>query len=104
MDNTSPTPWAVATNGATPKVVDANGKAVCMVTPRKGQWNATLLAAAPDLLDTLRYVLLADRYDGAMTMGAARLSPAIKDRIGRAIDAATGEETTFLQPAEEIIG
>lgn len=63
--------------------------------------NARLFAAAPDLLETLRYVLLADRYDGAMTMGTARLSPAIRGRIERAIASAT--ETTFLQPAEEII-
>lgn len=50
----STTPWCVTFNGASLKVVDADGKAVCMVTPRKGQWNAPLLAAAPDLLKTLR--------------------------------------------------
>lgn len=54
---------------------------------------AALVAAAPDLLETLRYVLLADAYDGALTMGTAALSTAIRDRIKRTIAKATGEET-----------
>ena len=53
-----------------------------------------LADAAPDLLETLRYVLLAADYDGALTMGTAALSPAIRDRIKRAVAKATGEETT----------
>lgn len=67
--------------------------------------NARLFAAAPALLDTLRYVLLADRFDGALTMGTASLSPAIRGKIERAVASAVEEEeTTFLQPTEEIIG
>jgi len=49
----SPTPWRVASNGASVKVVDAEEKAVCMITSRKNIWNGDLLAAAPDLLSAL---------------------------------------------------
>lgn len=50
-----------------------------------------LANAAPDLLATLEYVLLAADYDGALTMGTAALSPAIRDRIVRSIAQAKGE-------------
>ena len=46
----TPAPWSLGSNGASTKVVDADGKAVCMVTYRKDHWNGDLLAAAPDLL------------------------------------------------------
>ena len=50
---TSSGPWAVGSNGATVKVVDSEGKAVCMLTPRRDQFNGDLIAAAPALLDAL---------------------------------------------------
>ena len=49
----TPAPWSLGSNGASTKVVDAEGKAVCMVTYRKDHWNGDLLAAAPDLLNAL---------------------------------------------------
>lgn len=53
----TPAPWAIGSNGASVKVTDADGKAVCMLTPRKGMWNGDLIAAAPDLLDACRCAL-----------------------------------------------
>jgi hypothetical protein len=50
-------PWAVGSNGATVKVVDADGKAVCMLTPRRDQFNGDLIAAAPALLDACQCAL-----------------------------------------------
>lgn len=49
----SPTPWRVASNGASVKVVDAEEKAVCMITARKNIWNGDLLAAAPEMHNAL---------------------------------------------------
>jgi hypothetical protein len=37
------------------------------------------------LADTLAYVLDAHRFDGAMTMGTASLSPAIEAKIRRTL-------------------
>ena len=45
---------------------------------------------APDLLAELEYVLQAHDYDGALTIGTASLSPAIADRLRRAIAKAKG--------------
>lgn len=50
----TPAPWSLGSNGASTKVVDADGKAVCMVTYRKDHWNGDLLAAAPELLAALQ--------------------------------------------------
>ena len=50
----TPAPWTLGSNGASTKVVDADGKAVCMVTYRKDHWNGDLLAAAPELLAALQ--------------------------------------------------
>ena len=55
----TPAPWSLGSNGASTKVVDADGKAVCMVTYRKDHWNGDLLAAAPDLLELARQIVLA---------------------------------------------
>lgn len=55
----TPAPWSLGSNGASTKVVDADGKAVCMVTYRKDHWNGDLLAAAPDLLAALREIVAA---------------------------------------------
>ena len=46
----TPAPWF---NGWG-KVVDAEGKAICMVTYRKNGYNDLLLAAAPELLAALQ--------------------------------------------------
>ena len=54
---TSSGPWAVGSNGATAKVVDSDGKAVCMLTPRRDQFNGDLIAAAPALLNACRCAL-----------------------------------------------
>jgi hypothetical protein len=59
-------PWSLGSNGATTKVVDADGKAVCMLTYRKDRWNGDLIAAAPDLLACLLDVLDADGDLNAM--------------------------------------
>jgi hypothetical protein len=40
----------------------------------------------------LETVLLADRYDGALTMGTARLSPAIAAMIERVLEKAKGND------------
>lgn len=77
----TPAPWSLGSNGASTKVVDAEGKAVCMVTPRKGHWNGDLLAAAPDLLACLLDVLDADGDLDAMDF----------NRYRSAIAKATGE-------------
>jgi len=53
---TSSGPWAVGSNGATVKVVDSDGKAVCMLTPRRDQFNGDLIAAAPAMLAALQMV------------------------------------------------
>lgn len=50
-----------------------------------------LVEAAPDLLAALETVLLAHRYDGAMTPGKTALSPAIAGLVERAIAKAKGE-------------
>jgi hypothetical protein len=52
----TPAPWSLGSNGATTKVVDADGKAVCMLTYRKDHWNGDLIAAAPDLLHALQLI------------------------------------------------
>ncbi len=52
----TPAPWSLGSNGATTKVVDADGKAICMVTYRKDHWNGDLLAAAPEMLKALQMV------------------------------------------------
>lgn len=61
-------------------------------TPAIAEANARLIAAAPDLLAALQYVLDAHDYDGALTLGTAALSPAIRDRIKREIAKATGQD------------
>lgn len=83
-----PTPgsWAVGSNGASTKVVDADGKAVCMLTYRKDHWNGDLIAAAPDLLACLLEVLDADGDLNAMDF----------DRYRAAIAKAGGGVDTFL--------
>jgi hypothetical protein len=52
----TPAPWAVASNGASVKIVDGEGKAVAMITPRRGRWNGDLIAAAPKLLSALEAI------------------------------------------------
>lgn len=53
----TPAPWAVGSNGATAKIVDADGKAVCMLTPRREMWNGDLIAASPEMLKALSDIL-----------------------------------------------
>ncbi|MGE8141744.1 hypothetical protein ACQKOE_07200 [Novosphingobium sp. NPDC080210] len=53
--------------------------------------DACLIKAAPDMLATLQYVLDAHEFDGALTLGTAALSPAIRDKIKRTIAQAKGE-------------
>ena len=81
----APAPWSLGSNGASTKVVDADGKAVCMVTPRKGHWNGDLLAAAPDVLAALRNVIASYRANDPDSMANA-----INDAEA-AIAKATGE-------------
>ena len=58
----TPAPWAVGSNGASIKIVDSDGKAIAMVTPRRDRWNGDLIAAAPELLSALTDLL--DQLDG----------------------------------------
>ena len=81
MTSHTPAPWSLGSNGATTKVIDADGKAICMVTYRKDHWNGDLLAAAPDLLACLLDVLDADGDLDAMDF----------NRYRAAIAKATGE-------------
>ena len=85
----TPGPWEL-TFGEYDAAIHA-GATIAMVDDTMSAWkaNARLIAAAPELLETLQYVLDADQYDGALTMGTAALSPAIRDRIKRAITQAT---------------
>jgi hypothetical protein len=89
MIATSPAPWVIGSNGASVKVVDSEGKAVCMLTPRRDQFNGDLIAAAPDLLNALDGLLDylrdydADYPEAAPIFGKARA----------AIAKATGENT-----------
>ena len=78
--STSSGPWAVGSNGATVKVVDAEGKAVCMLTPRRDQFNGDLIAAAPDLLAALRIIV----------ENKGNLFPIDWDNANAAINKATG--------------
>ena len=58
----TPAPWRIGSNGATTKVVDADGKAVCMLTYRKDRWNGDQIAAAPDLLAALQAIVTGNVY------------------------------------------
>lgn len=49
----TPAPW----HNGWGKIVDSEGKAICMVTYRKNGYNDLLLAAAPDLLAALEGLL-----------------------------------------------
>ena len=53
--------------------------------------NAHLIAAAPDLYETLERILMAHDYDGAMTMGNAVLSPQIHAMVKHTLAKARGE-------------
>lgn len=44
-----PTPWKIAFG----RIIDANGKVVCILPPRTTNDTAELLLAAPDMLETL---------------------------------------------------
>ena len=85
----SPTPWRVASNGASVKVVDAEEKAVCMITARKNIWNGDLLAAAPEMHDALQGLLeYLDGYDLDYPEAAS-----IFDNARAVITEATGEQS-----------
>ena len=81
--NTS-APWSIGSNGASVKVTDADGKAVCMLTPRKGAWNGDLIAAAPDLLEA------AD--DALADLEGYEFAAETIRKLRAAIAKATGEE------------
>ena len=53
----TPAPWAVGSNGASIKIVDSDGKAIAMVTPRRDRWNVDLIASAPELLSAVKELL-----------------------------------------------
>lgn len=90
----TPGPWIYEPQGPSCATIWAGDDCIFDAIDAAGnEANARLIAAAPDLLATLEYVLLAADYDGALTMGTAALSPAIRDRIVRSIAKATGEET-----------
>ena len=86
-------PWKIGSNGASVKVVDAEDKAICMLTPRKEAWNGDLIAAAPDLLDACRCAL-ADLEGLAEAECFSIDDPAHRtiSELRAAIKKATGEE------------
>ncbi len=87
-------PWQIKESGPAPRYIIAvkDGESIaCTYGQEKQASDAQLIAAAPDMLATLEYVLLADRFDGALTLGTAALSPAIRDKIKRTIAQAKGE-------------
>ena len=63
-------PWKIGSNGASVKVVDAEDKAICMLTPRKEAWNGDLIAAAPELPDAARAVI--DAWESGDLAAAVR--------------------------------
>ena len=81
----TPAPWSIGSNGASVKVMDADGKAVCMLTPRKGAWNGDLIAAAPELLAALQAIVTGNVYGNPTQWNLAI------DRGIAAIAKATGE-------------
>ncbi len=87
MIATSPAPWVIGSNGASVKVVDSEGKAVCMLTPRRDQFNGDLIAAAPEMLALLREI------HNAVADGTADFSPSGDwfREVSRTITKATGE-------------
>jgi hypothetical protein len=85
MISASPAPWVVGSNGATVKVVDSEGKAVCMLTPRRDQFNGDLIAASPDLLAILKEVREA-WLDGRIDdVGGILTGDICRDAIDRAL-------------------
>ena len=72
------------------KVIDEQGKAICMLTPRSGAHNGSLLAAAPDLLVALKQCipLIAAHANAALGEGVLTLQVA-----RAAIDKAEGRAT-----------
>jgi hypothetical protein len=93
----SPAPWVIGSNGASVKVVDSEGKAVCMLTPRRDQFNGDLIAAAPDLLEAIITLLNVE----SAALHGARSSAANNgldvayhfNKARAAIAKATGENT-----------
>lgn len=76
--------WFFEDKGHGPMLVKRNGHIVLRFGKlwNKGQQqDAELCALAPEMLHALQTVLLADKYDGALTMGDANLSPAIRHKI-----------------------
>jgi len=70
----TPGPWVNAWG----KIVDAEGKAICMVTYRKNGDNGALLAAAPDLLAALKVAESAlDAYSGGESSDLETIRAAI---------------------------
>lgn len=54
----SPGPWSRRFNGASVFIDDANGRAVARATPRiRGELNGDLIAAAPELLAALEWLV-----------------------------------------------
>ena len=89
----TPGPWVVSKPSGNYIDAPAIKGSIAALTYSAKPADARLMAAAPDLLAALQYVLDAHDYDGALTMGTAALSPAIRDKIKRTIIKATGEET-----------
>jgi hypothetical protein len=75
-------PWKIGSNGASVKVVDAEDKAICMLTPRKEAWNGDLIAAAPELLDALRWAL--DQIDDDLDLDHQAAMNAARAAIAKA--------------------
>jgi hypothetical protein len=97
----TPAPWALGSNGATTKVIDADGKAVCMLTHRKDHWNGDLIAAAPLLLEALQNVTRCVSMSGPLGMRAYLISGEFMAAARAAIAAATDTSAPIVDLAQE---
>lgn len=80
---TSSAPWRIG-GACRPTVVDAEGKTVCMITPRKGAWNGTLIAEAPAMLVSLRRLLAQIVETSAWDDACAGEDPKLKADVDQA--------------------
>lgn len=92
----TPAPWAIDVDKhGIISVCDKDYNAICEMGGCLGddvdKINALLILESPAMLQMLKTVLLADEHDGALTMGDASLSPAIKAQIQSVIDKAEGK-------------
>jgi hypothetical protein len=85
----TPGPWSQYANGD--QIYGGNGYFICVVQSANPYWDARLIAAAPELLEALRYVVcqLADGDEPELDGDGDEIDPF--ERARAAIAKATGE-------------